>query len=291
MRISRIPQLPKKRLAAAGVSLAIAGTLLGAGLTGTAHAAAGAAQARTQAADPGVKPTIVLVHGAFADNSSWDAVVVQLQRLGYTVDVPPNPLRGVSYDSAYLSDFLSTISGPVVLVAHSYGGFVITNVGASDPEVKALVYVDSYLPVAGDTLNSLNSAVPGSCITPAILNAVPFPGSTPGDADLYVKKSAFPGCFANGLPSAEGAALAAEQLPLASSTPNETITAMPAWKTIPSWDVIGTTDRLDLPAQQLAMATRAHAHITEIRAPHLAMITDPSAVTRVITEAAVATAG
>ena len=175
MRISRIPQLPKKRLAAAGVSLAIAGTLLGAGLTGTAHAAAGAAQARTQAAGPGVKPTIVLVHGAFADNSSWDAVVVQLQRLGYTVDVPPNPLRGVSYDSAYLSDFLSTISGPVVLVAHSYGGFVITNVGASDPEVKALVYVDSYLPVAGDTLNSLNSAVPGSCITPAILNAVPFP--------------------------------------------------------------------------------------------------------------------
>jgi pimeloyl-ACP methyl ester carboxylesterase len=216
---------------------------------------------------------------------------VQLQRLGYTVDVPPNPLHGVSYDSAYLSDFLSTISGPVVLVAHSYGGFVITNVGASDPEVKALVYVDSYLPVAGDTLNSLNSAVRGSCITPAILNAVPFPGSTPGDADLYVKKSAFPGCFANGLPSAEGAALAAEQLPLASSTPNETITATPAWKTIPSWDVIGTTDRLDLPAEQLAMATRAHAHITEIRAPHLAMITDPSAVTRVITEAAVATAG
>src|SRR6516164_7580738 len=104
MRISRVPRLPKTRLAVAGVSLAIAGTLLGAGLTGTAHAAAGAA--RAQAADTGVKPTIVLVHGAFADNSSWDAVVVRLQRLGYTVDVPPNPLRGVSYDSAYLSDFL-----------------------------------------------------------------------------------------------------------------------------------------------------------------------------------------
>jgi pimeloyl-ACP methyl ester carboxylesterase len=283
MRISRVPQLPKKRLAVAGVSLAIAGTLLGAGLTGTAHAAAGAADTRAQTAGTRVKPTIVLVHGAFADNSSWGAVVPQLQRLGYTVDVAPNPLRGVSYDSAYLSDFLSTISGPVVLVGHSYGGFIITNVGAADPEVKALVYVDSYLPVAGDTPNSLNSAVPGSCISPKILNAVPYPGSTPGDEDLYVKQSAFPGCFANGLPPAEAAAEAAEQLPLAGSALTETITATPAWKTIPSWAIIGTANRLLAPAEQLTMATRAGAHSTKINAP--------SAVTHVITEAAQATAG
>jgi len=291
MRISRVPRLLKARLAVARVSLAIAGTLLGAGLTGAAYAAAGAAHARAQTPDPGVKPTIVLVHGAFADNSSWGAVVPRLQRLGYTVDVPPNPLRGVSYDSAYLSDFLSTISGPVVLVGHSYGGFIITNVGASDPEVKALVYVDSYLPAAGETLAHLNSVVPGSCITPKILNVVPFPGSAPGDADLYVKPNAFPGCFANGLPHAEAATLAAEQLPPAASVLNEKLTATPAWKTIPSWDVIGTADRLDLPAEQLRMAHRAHAHITEIKAPHLAMATDPSAVTKVITEAAKATAG
>ena len=159
-------------------------------------------------ANPGVKPTIVLVHGAFADNSSWGAVVPQLQGLGYTVDVPPNPLRGVSYDSAYLSDFLSTISGPVVLVGHSYGGFIITNVGASDPEVKALVYVDSYLPAAGETLNYLNSVVKGTCITPKMLNAVPYPGSTSGNEDLYVKPSAFPGCFVNGVPHAQAAVLA-----------------------------------------------------------------------------------
>jgi pimeloyl-ACP methyl ester carboxylesterase len=292
MRISRIPQLPKKRLAMAGVSLAVtAGALLGAGLTGTAHAAADAAQARAQAADTSVKPTIVLVHGAFADNSSWDAVVRQLQRLGYTVDVAPNPLRGVSYDSAYLSDFLSTISGPVVLVGHSYGGFIITNVGATDPEVKALVYVDSYLPVKGDTLATLNSVVSGSCVTPAILNAVPFPGSASGDADLYVKQSAFSGCFANGLPPADAAAAAAEQLPLAESALSETITNTPAWKTIPSWAVVGTADRLLAPSEQLAMANRAGAHITEIDAPHLAMVADPSAVTQVINEAARATAG
>jgi pimeloyl-ACP methyl ester carboxylesterase len=208
MRIFRVPRLPKTRLAVAGVSLAIAGTLLGAGLTGTAHAAAGAAHTRARTADPGVKPTIVLVHGAFADNSSWGAVVPQLQRLGYTVDVPPNPLRGVSYDSAYLSDFLSTISGPVVLVGHSYGGFVITNVGAADPEVKALVYVDSYLPAAGETLGQLNVAA--SCINrKGALNAVPYPGSTSGNEDLYVTRSAFPGCFVKGVPHAQAAALAA----------------------------------------------------------------------------------
>ena len=221
MRISRVPQLPKTRLAMAGVSLAIAGTLLGAGLTRTAHAAVGAAHARALTVDTGVKPTIVLVHGAFADNSSRGAVVVQLQRLGYTVDVPPNPLRGISYDSAYLSDFLSAISGPVVLVAallrrvhhHQRRG---RGPGGEGACLRRLVP-----PGAGDTLNSLNSVVPGSCITaPGAVNAVPFPGSAPGDADLYVKPSAFPGCFANGLPAAEAAALAAEQLPLAESAPN-----------------------------------------------------------------------
>ena len=293
MRVSRIPRLPKKRLAVAGVSLAIAGTLLGAGLTGTAHAAAGAAQGRAQAADTGVKPTIVLVHGAFADNSSWDAVVRQLQALGYTVDVPPNPLRGVSYDSAYLSDFLSTISGPVVLVGHSYGGFVITNVGATDPEVKALVYVDGYLPEGTETLNSLNSSPDnqGSCITaPGAVNTVPFPGSASGETDLYVKPSVFPSCFANGLPAAEAAALAAEQLPLSSSAPNSAITNTPAWQTIPSWVVVGTNDNLLLEKEALFMARRAGAHITEVNTGHLAMVADPSAVTQVIDEAAQATA-
>jgi pimeloyl-ACP methyl ester carboxylesterase len=291
MRICKLPQLSKKRLTVAGASLAIAGTLLGAGLAGTAHAAAGTAHAPSVAADGGVKPTIVLVHGAFADNSSWDAVVRQLQGLGYPVAVAPNPLRGVSYDSAYLSDFLSTISGPVVLVGHSYGGFIITNVGATDPEVKALVYVDSYLPVKGDTLGTLNAKASGSCVTaPGAVTRVPFPGAAPGDADLYVTPSAFPNCFANGLPPADAAAAAAEQLPLAAAAPDTTITNTPAWETIPSWAVVGLADNLLAPSTQLFMAHRAGAHITEINAPHLAMVADPTAVTQVINEAARATA-
>ena len=115
------------------------------------------------------------MHGAWADNSSWNAVVEQLQALGYTVDVPPNPLRGVSFDSAYLSDFLSTISGPIVLVGHSYGGFVITDAATGNTQVKALVYDDAFIPASGDTPVSLSSAKPGSCLTEhgAELRALP----------------------------------------------------------------------------------------------------------------------
>jgi pimeloyl-ACP methyl ester carboxylesterase len=292
MRISAIPRLTMPRLGAAAASLAIAGTLLGAGLAGSATAATaatGAGQAPSRSAGAATKPTIVLVHGAWADSSSWNAVVERLQARGYTVDAPPNPLRGVSDDSAYLSDFLSTISGPIVLVGHSYGGFVITNAATGDTQVKALVYDDAFIPASGDTPLSLSSAEPGSCLAvdpSTVLNFVPYPGSPSGDADLYVKQSVFPGCFANGLPASEGAALAAEQQPLAASALSDSLTTAPAWQTIPSWAVIGTADHVIPPAEQLAMAQRAGAHITEINAPHLSMISDPDAVTRVILDAA-----
>jgi len=106
----------------------------------------------------------VLVHGAWADNSSWNAVTERLQARGYTVDAATNPLRGVVTDSAYLTDFLSTISGPIVLVGHSYGGFVITNAATGNPQVKALVYDDAFITAAGDTPRSLSAAKPGSCL-------------------------------------------------------------------------------------------------------------------------------
>jgi pimeloyl-ACP methyl ester carboxylesterase len=219
--------------------------------------------------------------------------VANLQDDGYTVYVPPNPLRGVSYDSAYLKDFLTknaNLAGkPVVLVGHSYGGIVITNAAVGDPGVKALVYVDAFIPKQGDTLMSLTTA--GSCFAAdptTVFDVVPYPGGPSGDVDLYVKQSVFPGCFANGLPPAEGAALAATQRPLAHSVLNEP-SGVPAWRTIPSWDVIGTADHVIPAAAQLAMAQQAHAHITEINAPHLSMISNPDTVTRVIEQAARAT--
>jgi len=263
--------------------LAMTGLLVSTSQLASAHEVAAAGTG-------GAKPVIVLEHGAWADGSSWDQVVRILQGDGYTVYVPPNPLRGVAADSAYLNDFLTqnaNLAGkPVVLVGHSYGGFVMTNAAVGDAEVKALVYVDAFLPKQGDTLKSLTTS--GSCLAAdptTVFDPVPYPGGPAGDVDLYVKQSVFPSCFANGLPPAEAATLAATQRPLPFSALTEP-SGVPAWQTIPSWDVIGTADHIIPPAQQLFMATRAHAHITEINAPHLSMISNPGAVTRVIEQAA-----
>jgi pimeloyl-ACP methyl ester carboxylesterase len=291
MRLPFAARLTRPRLIILAAVLAIAGLLIAvASQTGPAQAATGrAAQASAASSTSGPKPVIVLEHGAWADGSSWDQVVANLQAAGYTVYVPPNPLRGVAADSAYLNDFLTqntNLAGkPVVLVGHSYGGFVITNAAVGDSEVKALVYVDAFVPDVGDTLRSLTTS--GSCFATdptMVFDFVPYPGGV----DLYVKQSVFPGCFANGLPASEGAALAATQRPLAASVLDEP-SGTPAWQTIPSWDVVGTADHVITPAEQLFMAQRAGAHITKVNAPHLSMISDPNTVTRVIEQAARAT--
>ena len=149
------------RLTIVAVVLVLAGLLLAAIPGGSARAVAHPVRAATA---EGVKPTIVLVHGAWADSGSWNAVTALLQAAGYTVDAPPNPLRGLSYDASYLADFLSTISGPVVLVGHSYGGMVITNAATGNSNFKAMVFDDAYIPAATDTLLGLTSAEPGSCL-------------------------------------------------------------------------------------------------------------------------------
>src|SRR6202166_2866066 len=229
---------------------------------------ASASTAKAAAAGDGPKPTIVLVHGAWADTSSWDGVIQRLQADGYTVYAPPNPLQGLAYDPAYLADFLHTISGPIVLVAHSYGGAVITNAATGDPQVKALVYVDAFAPAQGQTLAQLLASVPGTCAVPANLNVVPFPGAPSGVGDAYIKQGAYAGCMANGLPAKEAQVLAATQRPIATSTLTQP-SGVPAWQTIPSWAVVGTADHAIPLALQLAMDKTAHAHVTEVTAPHL----------------------
>jgi pimeloyl-ACP methyl ester carboxylesterase len=231
------------------------------------------------------KPTIVLEHGAWADGSSWSGVVTRLQQAGYTVDVPPNPLRGPDSDSAYLASYLASVPGPIVLVGHSYGGFVTTNAATGDSNVKALVYVDAYIPAQGDTINGLTAQFPGSQLTPAALNFVASPGSV---TDAYVQPSQFRNILANDLPASEAAELAATQRPIAASALTETSGA-PAWATIPSWAVIGTADHAIPPAAQEFMAARAHAQVTMVDASHLSMISHPGLVTSVIEQAASAT--
>src|SRR2546428_4782141 len=237
-----------------------------------------------------VKPSIVLVHGAWADGSSWSRVVGLLQVQGYTVYVPPNPLRGLASDSAYIASFLQTITGPIILVGHSYGGAVITNAATGNPNVKALAYVDAFAPDEGESLASLSSVPPPPGQSPSCLAGDPsqvfnFVPLTGGDVDLYIKPSLFPSCFANDLPPNEGAPLASTQRPFALSALSQT-SGVPAWKTIPSFYLVGTIDRAIPPFAQLFMAQRINAHISEVRGSHLVMISHPEAVVDLINQAA-----
>ena len=233
----------------------------------------------------GAKPTVVLVHGSWADSSSWTGVIERLQRAGYPVRAVYNPLRGLANDSAVLTGFLSTIPGPVVLAAHSYGGAVISNGAAASPNVKALVYVDAFAPEVGESILQLvgpDSVLAGDPAT--VFDFVPF-GSGPGDVDLYLKKTLFQEEFASDLPRRTSAVLYATQRPAAAGGFAETATAA-AWKTIPSWYLIGTRDTVIPPDRQRFMAQRAGSRTVEITASHVSLISRPGAVTAVIVAAA-----
>jgi pimeloyl-ACP methyl ester carboxylesterase len=281
-RIARRISLP------ALLALVLAATLLAVG-PGRATPAGASAGAAAAAGRHSAKPVIVLEHGSWADASSWSSVISRLQRRGFTVYAPPNPLRGLPQDSAYLHQFLTQNAAlrgkPVVLVGHSYGGAVITNAAVGDPQVRALVYVDAFIPDQGDTIGKLAS---GSCLGSDSFNPVPYPGGPHGDVDLYIKPNLVPGCFATGLPASQASVIAATQRPLAASAFTEPSGA-PAWKTIPSWAVIGTGDRVIPPAQLTFMAQRAGAHITDVNAGHLSLISRANVVTRVILQAVQAT--
>jgi pimeloyl-ACP methyl ester carboxylesterase len=235
------------------------------------------------------KPTIVLVHGAWADASSWSEVTRRLQRAGYLVLVPPNPLRSLSGDAAYLSAFIQQrTTGPVVLVGHSYGGAVITNAAAADPDVKALVYINAFAPDQGENVLQLATALPGSDLAgdPATkFDFVAYPGAPAGDVDLYVKQTLFAHAFANDLPAETAAVLAASQRPITLSAGLEA-SGPPAWATIPSWYLVGRADNILPAAQQRVMAERAGARTVEVNAGHLSMLSRPGAVTNLITAAA-----
>jgi pimeloyl-ACP methyl ester carboxylesterase len=243
------------------------------------------ASAGPAASYPTPKPTIVLVHGAWADASSWALVTRRLQDDGYTVLAPPNPLRGLASDAAYLATFIQQrTTGPVVLVGHSYGGAVITNAGLSDPDIKALVYVDAFAPDQGETILGLQG---GGGDPNSLFDAVAYPGAPPGDVDLYLKLAVFPQVFAGDLPAA-AAQLATVQRPVTLSALLEP-SAAPAWKHLPSWYLLGTDDHAIAPSLQLFMAQRAHSHITTVRSSHASPLSRPAAVENLIVAAARAT--
>ena len=258
-------------------------------LTALVWVGGGGHAAATRQANSDPRPTIVLVHGDWADASSWNDVIAPLQDRGFTVVAPPNTLRGPSQDAPYLASYLQTIPGPIVLVAHSYGGFVATNAATGIANVKALVYIDAFAPDENERIIDLLAGT-GSCVTDSAVKAVPFNGGV----DLYLRWEANPPyagfreCFANGVGPKKAAVLFAVQRPAAAAQFVEP-SGPPAWKTIPSWSLIGTLDHVIPPALQEKMSRRAGAHITRIKAGHLTPITRPGAVVRVILSAVEAT--
>jgi pimeloyl-ACP methyl ester carboxylesterase len=232
------------------------------------------------------KPTVVLVHGAFADAASWNTVVKGLQNDGFPVVAPANPLRGLPVDSSYISTFLSTISGPVVLVGHSYGGAVITNAATGNSNVKALVYVAAYIPDAGQTIGQL---VPPNSGSELVGNAVvvrPCPAPfCPAGAEAYVNPDNFHDAFAADLSTQQAAMLAAEQRPLSVSAFGDQ-TGTPAWRTIPSFALVPNQDHAIGTQNELAMARNAKARIVRVDGSHLVMISQPDAVVGLIETAA-----
>ena len=286
MKLRRTRRLPA---VAGALAAGLVGVLMLSGtLTATASPAAltPVPTATEQGRPPGAaaKPTIVLVHGAFADASGWHDVTRRLQKDDYTVIATANPLRSVSSDAAYLKSILDTIEGPVVLVGHSYGGFVMTNAAAGDPDVEALVYIAAFAPAAGDTVQSLTALNPGSGLAdPA--NLVVRPNGS--GADGYINPAVFRDVFAADVPRDVAEVMAASQRPADLATLFEP-SGTPAWATIPSWYVVASDDRTIPPATQRFMAERAGATTIEIRSSHVAMISHPKQVADVIETAAAA---
>jgi pimeloyl-ACP methyl ester carboxylesterase len=230
------------------------------------------------------KPTVVLVHGAFADASGWSDVVERLQKQGYPVIAPANPLRGLASDTAYIRELIDEIDGPVVIAAHSYGGAVVTNAAVGAPNVKALVYIAAFAPAEGESLFRLLSMNPGSRLAPDKLIFRHHPGGVEG----YVHPDAFREVFAQDLPKKETAVMAATQRP-GDSTTLQDESGTPAWQTIPSWYLVAGEDHLIPPATQRFMAERAGAITVEVDSSHVAMISQPKAAADLIMEAAAAT--
>ena len=231
------------------------------------------------------KPTIVLVHGAWADASSWAPVASRLLADGYHVVAPPNTLRGPAKDAGVVRAVLESIEGPIVLVGHSYGGVVITNAATGNPNVKALVYVCAFIPDEGQPVAAIvgaESALAAALSNPAaVFKIVPFPGAAEGDVDTYLLPEAVGQSFAQDLSAEDQGIIAATQRPAAFASVAEPSGA-PAWKDIASYALIGTNDRIIPPSAQRAMAAHAGAEVTEIEASHVAMLSQPDAVANLI---------
>ena len=228
--------------------------------------------------------TVVLVHGAFADASSWNGVITRLQAEGVPVTAPANPLRGIAADSAYIAAVLEQIEGPVVAVGHSYGGAVITNAATDAKNVVGLVYVAAFAPEEGETLGAAEAGSKDSVLNSALVPRQ-YPTANGGSAtEFYIDPAKARDAFAGDLSDQEAALIATIQRPVAELAFSEP-SGPPAWKDRPSWAVVATGDRAAGTDVTRSMAERAGATITEVDGSHVIMVSQPQAVTDVILEA------
>ena len=230
------------------------------------------------------KPTIVLVHGAFAGASSWNGVIARLQQQGYNVIAPPNPLRGVLADSAYMASFLNQIHGPILLVAHSYGGAVTSNAGAKASNVVGLVYVAALIPEEGERLADVHSK--DNIINPLLI-VRHYPTGSDGKTapEFTLDPAHFPRAYAADVPEERARLMAVAQRPISAAAFSDTSGPV-AWKTRPSWAIVATEDVGAGTDVVRSMAQRAGAKITELKGSHAILISQPQAVADVIVEAA-----
>jgi pimeloyl-ACP methyl ester carboxylesterase len=234
-------------------------------------------------AQPGLQPTVVLVHGAFADASSWNGVIERLQQQGCTVVAPANPLRGVATDSAYLASVVNQLDGPVLLVGHSYGGAVITNAAAAG--VVGLVFVAAFAPDEGERLGDVEASSKDSVLNSALVQRqYPTGQGAETATEFAIDPALFREAFAADLPTEQTAVMAATQRPVAATAFTD-VSGPPAWKMLPSWAVVATGDKAAGSDVVRSMAQRAGADILEVEGSHVIMISQPQVVADLILKA------
>ncbi len=229
------------------------------------------------------QPTIVLVHGAFADASSWNGVIERLQAKGLTVTAPPNPLRGIAIDSAYIASVLEQIPGPVLLVGHSYGGAVITNAATNAANVIGLVYVAAFAPDEGEALGAVTPTSKDSVLNTALV-PMQYPANGGTATEFSIAPAKVREAFAGDLSDKDIALIGVTQRPISERAFSD-VNGPPAWKRLPSWAVVATGDHAVGTDIARSMAERAGATITEVEGSHVIMVSKPQAVTDVIVEA------
>ncbi|WP_394831039.1 alpha/beta hydrolase [Pendulispora rubella] len=254
--------------------------------TTTPPQAAPAETTSQRTVDPS-KPTIVLVHGAFADSSSWNGVVSRLQQHGYPVLAPANQLRGLESDAASIKSVLKNVTGPVVLVGHSYGGAVNSLAARDEASVKALVYIAAFLPDTGESAVDLANKYPGAKFSPTTLRSVKYTMADGKEgSDTYIRAEHFRDVFAADVSESTAALMAATQRPVEIAALTTKFPGVPAWKTVPSWSLVASGDNAIPAASERFMSERAKAHTVEVNASHAVSVSQPEAVANIIEEAA-----